>query len=186
MNWVENVAFSIPDHSKDIRFMLTKIMKTKNLSEVDAHACALAAALTSGNGDLGFAIEMFGPLKRASAEIKAVKSAASLANMRNIYYKFIEQTEQVQLKIDSSGIDCSAEKDCSGVPEEKFLMYSLAASVVNYAPAANTYVTKLMDQYNMSSEAIQDIAKIAAVINTIGKIAPEIDQLVPSAGYQNN
>jgi hypothetical protein len=30
--------------------------------------------------------------------------------------------------------------------------------------------------------AIQQIAKIAAVINTIGKIAPEIDQLVPSAG----
>jgi AhpD family alkylhydroperoxidase len=64
----------------------------------------------------------------------------------------------------------------------KYEMYALAASIIDYCtPAANAHYRKLLD-LGITMPAIQQIAKIAAVINTIGKIAPEIDQLVPGAG----
>lgn len=179
MNWVENVGASIPDHSKDVRNMLIKAMNTKAISELDAHACALAAALISSNGELGFAIEMFGPLQRARSEINIAKSAASLANMHNIYNNFIEQPcNQGNFQYEAN-IDNTIEESFQGPLQTKFAMYSLAASVISHPLQANKHFTKLVEQ-GIGVEAIQDIVKIAAVINTIGKIAPEVDQLIPS------
>lgn len=165
MHWVENVVASIPEHSVDVATVLTTVMKTKNISEIDAHACALAAALISGNGELGFAIEMFGPLQKARSEINLAKSAASLSNMHNIYNSFAEVHQIQRLETD--------------IVDEKFTMYSLAASVISHPKQADKCVLKLVE-YGLNSEAIQDIVKIGAVINTIGKIAPEVDQLIPS------
>lgn len=163
--WVENVSTSIPEHSVDVATMLTTVMNTKNISEIDAHACALAAALISGNGELGFAIEMFGPLQKARSEINLAKSAASLSNMHNIYNSIAEIHHMPRLETHSA--------------DKKFVMYSLAASVISYPKQADTYILKLVE-HGLSTEAIQDIVKIGAVINTIGKIAPEVDQLIPS------
>lgn len=165
MYWVENVVASIPEHSKDVGTMLTTVMKTKNISEMDAHACALAAALISSNGELGFAIEMFGPLQRARSEINLAKSAASLSNMYNIYNSFAEAHQAQTLD--------------TVIADKKFTMYALAASVIAHPKQADKHVATLIEQ-GLSLEAIQDIVKIGAVINTIGKIAPEVDQLIPS------
>lgn len=165
MHWVENVVASIPEHSADVATMLTTVMNTKNISEIDAHACALAAALISSNGELGFAIEMFGPLQKARSEINLAKSAASLSNMHSIYNSFAELHHMPRLETHST--------------DEKFVMYSLAASVISQPKQADKHFLKLVE-YGLSLEAIQDIVKIGAVINTIGKISPEVDQLIPS------
>lgn len=179
INWVENVGASIPDHSKDVRNMLIKVMKTKAISELDAHACALTAALVSGNGELGFTIEMFGPLQKARSEINIAKSAASLSNMHNIYNGFIGQScNQGNFQYETD-IDNTVEESFQGPLQTKFAMYSLAASVISHPSQANKYFNKLVEQ-GITVEAIQDIVKIAAVINTIGKVAPEVDQLIPS------
>ncbi len=58
MSWVEQVKESIPDHSKDIKLNLDSVMNRSGLDEIDAHACAFAAALAAGNGDLAFEISM--------------------------------------------------------------------------------------------------------------------------------
>lgn len=173
MNWVENVSSSIPDHSIDVRNTLIRIMKTQNLDEIDAHACALAAALVSGNGELGFAIEMFGPLQRAKSEINMAKSAATSANMHNIFNEFVQTVGYNEL---SNTLDNTI--TFPGL-EIKFIMYLLAASVISHNSQVSGYFTKLIDS-GVTVGAIKDIVTIAAVINTIGKIAPEVDQLIPS------
>lgn len=173
MNWVETVSSSIPDHSTDVKTTLVKVMKTQNLTEIDAHACALAAALISGNGELGFAIEMFGPLQRARSEVNIAKSAATTANMHSIVDEFIQQscskefTNQIENTVAYPGL------------ETKFAMYSLAAGVIINTSHAKKHVAALFGQ-GVSIEAIEDIVTIAAVVNTIGKIAPEVDHLISS------
>ena len=57
MNWVEQIKNSIPDHAKDIRLNLDAVINRSGLDEVDAHACALAAAIAAGNGELAFEIQ---------------------------------------------------------------------------------------------------------------------------------
>lgn len=178
INWVESVISSIPDHSKDVSSILEKIMKTSNLTEVDAHACALAAALASSNGELAFAIEMFGPLAKAKNEINLAKTAASFSNMINLYFNFVDNSHILCLAAEPSNIDPPAISENDAC---KFAMYSLSASIVNYTDRANKHLRKLQE-CQLTMESIQDIAKIAAVINTIGKIAPDVNQLVSSKG----
>jgi AhpD family alkylhydroperoxidase len=173
MHWLENVGESIPEHSIDVKTALYAAMKSDLLDEVDVHACALAAALASANGELAFAIEMFGPLAKAKAEIRMAKTAVSVTNMHNVYDRFVAGSEA---EFAHSGFEKPSNFSM------KYEMYALAASIIDYCtPAANAHYRNLLD-LGVTMPAIQQIAKIAAVINTIGKIAPEIDQLVPSAG----
>ena len=55
MSWVDDIKDSIPDHAKDIRLNLDAVINRSGLSEVDAHACALAAAIASGYSSYHFA-----------------------------------------------------------------------------------------------------------------------------------
>ena len=62
MSWVEQIKESIPDHAKDIKLNLDAVINRSGLDDVDAHACAFAAAVAAGKGDLAFEISMNGPL----------------------------------------------------------------------------------------------------------------------------
>ena len=58
MSWVDQVKESIPDHAKDIKLNLDAVMNRSGPDEVDAHACAFAAAIAANNGDLAFEISI--------------------------------------------------------------------------------------------------------------------------------
>ena len=61
MSWVDQVKESIPDHAKDIKLNLDAVINRSGLDEVDAHACAMAAAISAGNGELAYENGMNGP-----------------------------------------------------------------------------------------------------------------------------
>ena len=77
--WIDAVAESLPEHSsalgEQLRGSFDNLPST--LSLVDAHAVALVAAISSGNGELAFEIGMNGPLmgteQRETAKATAVK-----------------------------------------------------------------------------------------------------------------
>ena len=74
--WVEIIKDSVPDHSKDIRLNLDAVINRSLLSEVDTHACAVAAAIAAGNGELAHAIITSGKLDEFPKEVEAAKTAA--------------------------------------------------------------------------------------------------------------
>jgi len=169
MSWVEQVKESIPDHSKDIKLNLDSVMNRSGLDEVDAHACAFAAALAAGNGDLAFEISMNGPLM-GTDEREAAKTAASLMGMNNIYYPFVEMTEDADLKGLPPGLRMNAYANHGGVSKKKFEMYALAASIVGKCHFCVKNHYDVLKKEGMTVTELQAVGKIAAVVAAINKI----------------
>lgn len=169
MSWVDEVKASIPDHSKDIRLNLDAVMNRSGLDEVDAHACAFAAALAAGNGDLAFEISMNGPLM-GTDEREAAKTAASLMGMNNIYYPFVEMTEDPDLKGLPPGLRMNAYATHGGVSKKKFEMYALAASIVGRCHFCVKNHYDVLKKEGMTVTELQAVGKIAAVVAAINKI----------------
>jgi lipoyl-dependent peroxiredoxin subunit D len=170
MSWVDQVKESIPDHAKDIKLNLDAVMNRSGLDEVDAHACAFAAAVASGNGDLAFEISMNGPLA-GTDEREAAKTAAALMGMNNVYYPFVEMTEDPDLKGLPPGLRMNAYANHGGVSKKKFEMYALAASIVGKCQFCIKNHYDLLKKEGMSVTELQMVGKIAAVINAVGKVA---------------
>jgi alkyl hydroperoxide reductase subunit D len=170
MSWVDEVKESIPDHSKDIKLNLDAVMNRSGLDEVDAHACAFAAAIAANNGDLAFEISMNGPLM-GTDEREAAKTAAALMGMNNVYYPFVEMTEDADLKGLPPGLRMNAYANHGGVSKKKFEMYALAASIVGKCHFCVKNHYDVLKKEGMTVTELQAVGKIAAVINAIGKIA---------------
>ena len=169
MSWVDQVKESIPDHSKDIKLNLDAVMNRSGLDEVDAHACAFAAALAANNGDLAFEISMNGPLM-GTDEREAAKTAASLMGMNNLYYPFVEMTEDADLKGLPPGLRMNAYANHGGVSKKKFEMYALAASIVGKCHFCVKNHYDVLKKEGMTVLELQAVGKIAAVVAAINKI----------------
>lgn len=170
MNWVEQVKASIPDHAKDIKLNLDAVINRSGLDEIDAHACALAAAISAGNGELAYEISMNGPLM-GTPEREAAKTAAALMGMNNIYYPFVEMTSDENLKGLPAGLRMQAYATHGGVSKKKFEMYALCASIVGKCHFCIKSHYDILKNEGMTVTQLQSVGKIAAVINAVGKIA---------------
>ncbi len=169
MSWVDQVKESIPDHAKDIKLNLDAVMNRSGLDEVDAHACAFAAAIAANNGDLAFEISMNGPLM-GTDEREAAKTAAALMGMNNVYYPFVEMTEDSDLKGLPPGLRMNAYANHGGVSKKKFEMYALAASIVGKCHFCVKNHYDVLKKEGMTVTELQAVGKIAAVVAAINKI----------------
>jgi alkyl hydroperoxide reductase subunit D len=170
-DWVANVKESIPDHAKDIKLNLDAVINRSGLDLIDAHACALAAAIAAGNGELAFEIQMNGPLMGA-IEREAAKTAAALMGMNNIYYPFVEMTGDENLKGLPAGLRMQAYATHGGVSKLKFEMYALCASIVGKCHFCVKSHYDILKNEGMTVQQLQAVGRIAAVINAVGKVAP--------------
>ena len=170
MSWVDQVKESIPDHAKDIKLNLDAVINRSGLDEVDAHACALAAAISAGNGELAYEIQMNSPLV-GKPEREAAMTAAALMGMNNVYYPFVEMTGDVDLKGLPAGLRMQAYATHGGVSKLKFEMYALCASIVGKCHFCVKSHYDLLKKEGMTVTQLQSVGKIAAVVNAIGKIA---------------
>lgn len=170
MSWVDEVKNSIPDHAKDIKLNLDAVINRSGLDEIDAHACALAAAIMAGNGELAYEIGMNGPLI-GTPEREAAKTAAALMGMNNVYYPFVEMTGDANLKGLPAGLRMQAYATHGGVSKKKFEMYALCASIVGKCHFCVKSHYDILKNEGMTVQQLQAVGKIAAVINAIGKVA---------------
>lgn len=170
-NWLEQVKDSFPDHSKDIKLNLDSVINRSPLSEVDTHAIAYVAALASGNGGLAFEIEHNGPLFDDQLVREAAKTAASLMGMNNIYYPFVEMTQDSDLKNLPAGLRMQAYANHGGVTKKQFELYALTASIIGKCHFCVKNHYDVLKKEGMTTQELQHVGKIAAVINAIGKVA---------------
>jgi alkyl hydroperoxide reductase subunit D len=170
MSWVDQIKESIPDHSKDIKLNIDAVINRSGLDEVDAHACALAAAISSGNGELALEIQMNGPLMD-TIEREAAKTAASLMGQNNVWYPFVEMANDESMKGLPAGLRMNAYATHGGVSKKKFEMYSLAASIVGKCHFCVKAHYDTLKKEGMTTQELMSVGRIAAVVTAIGKIA---------------
>ena len=169
MSWLDEVKNSIPDYAKDIRLNLDAVINRSGLDEVDAHACALAAAIAAGNANLAQAIGDDSVLA-GTAELNAARTASALMGMNNVYYPFVEMTGDSNLKGLPAGLRMQAYATHGGVSKLKFEMYALCASIVGKCEFCVKAHYDGLKALGYTVDQLRDIGRIAAVIDSVAKV----------------
>ena len=89
MSWIEQIKEALPDYAKDTRLNLDAVITRSTLSEEEATACALAAAIAIGNRNISVVI---GDSIENEVEKNAAKAAAVLMAQNNMWYPYVEMT----------------------------------------------------------------------------------------------
>ena len=167
MEWVDQLKEAMPEYAKDTKLNLDSVIKRSTLDPVEAQACALAAAMSSGNGKL---VTFISSGITDEVERNAAMTASSLMTMTNTWYPFVEMADDANLSGLPPQLRMNAISTHGGTTKGRFEAYSLAASIVgkcHFCVKAH-YDTLKKEGYTV--EQLRDIGRIAAVVNSLAKV----------------
>jgi hypothetical protein len=144
LNWVTAVTMSLPHYALQMGNRLESTMKYTSLSVVEAHSCALAAALAMGYGELALEISMSNELRGNDIREEVAASV-------------------VDMTINSISRDCFTDLDIKITP------YNLAVAMVLKDNYSIDVIRSGLTELGYTNEQLIDIAKIAGLIPSIGK-----------------
>lgn len=167
MSWIDQIKESLPDYAKDTKLNLDAVIKRSSIPQEEAEGCALAAAVSTGNGKLvGF---IMGNIENA-VERDAAMTAASLMAQNNVWYPYVEMAEDEQLSGLPAQLRMNAISTHGGTTAERFESYSLAASIIGRCHFCVKAHYDGLKKMGYSTEQLRDIGRIAAVVNSLGRV----------------
>lgn len=167
MEWVDQLKEGLPEYAKDTKLNLDSVIKRSTLDPVEAQGCALAAAMSSGNGKL---VTFISSGIADEVERNAAMTASSLMTMTNTWYPFVEMADDPNLSGLPAQLRMNAISTHGSTTKARFESYSLAASIVgkcHFCVKAH-YDTLKKEGYTV--EQLRDIGRIAAVVNSLAKV----------------
>ena len=167
MQWVDQLKEAIPDYAKDTRLNIDAVIKRSTLDSVEAECVALAATFATGNTKLWTWIQS---QISDTVESTAAITAASLMSMNNVWYPFVEMTEDAALKGLPAQLRMNAIATHGGTSKVNFEAYSLAASIVGKCHFCVSAHYSTLKEEGYSVEQLRDIGRIAAVITSVAKV----------------
>lgn len=154
---------AVPDYAKDIKLNLDAVILRSSLDPQVAAGCAVAAAYAAG-----FPVVPFREL--AGDQFQPALTAAALMAMNNAWYPYVEMAEDAELKGLPAGLRMNAYATHGGTTQEKFEAFALAASVVGKCEFCVKSHYALLKKSGWSVKQLQDIGRIAAVVQAVSKV----------------
>jgi alkyl hydroperoxide reductase subunit D len=170
---LKELQASIKDHSKDIKINLSSIMNVEgspSLTLKQIYGIALACAYTTHNSQLVEVLLQESSKILSEKDIEAIKSAATIMAMNNIYYRFCHMLDDQKFSSLPAGLRMNVIAK-HGVDKVDFELYSLAASIINGCGLCVQSHSKQLIHAGLSKIAIQSCAKISAVVNALTTVA---------------
>jgi alkyl hydroperoxide reductase subunit D len=168
MEFINSIKELIPDYAKDIRLNLDGTIARSSLEGSDAVGVALAAAFAAKSRKIVDIISASGAL--SEEEKNAALTAAALMGMNNVWYPYVEMTEDADLKSQPAQLRMNAYATNGGVDKRRFEMYALAASIIGKCHYCIKSHFDLLKHEGMSSQQLRDVGRIAAVINAASQV----------------
>ena len=168
MSWLDELKDKVPDWAKDIRLNLDGVINRSTIQDADVvKGIALASAVAAGNK---FVTETIISEFGNETERQAALTAAALMGMNNVWYPYVEMTEDANLKGLPAQLRMNAYATHGGTTKANFEAYALAASIVGkcHFCVKSHYLTLQKEGYTI--EQLRDIGRIAAVINSTAKV----------------
>lgn len=166
MSFIESVKGALPEYAKDAKLNLEAVLLRSTLDPNVAMGCAVAALAATGNGKLLSVMLADAPLHAESA-----MTAASIMAQNNVWYPFVEMTEDPALKGLPAQLRMNAIANHGGTTKANFEAFSLAASIVGKCHfCVKSHYDTLRVHEGYSVEQLRDIGRIAAVMNSVAKV----------------
>lgn len=165
--WIDQLKETIPDYARDTRLNIDSVIKRSALPLEEAEAVAVAASFATGNTKFWTWVHsVIGNRKEADAAL----TAASLMSMNNIWYPYVEMTEDENLKGLPAQLRMNAISSHGGTTKARFEAYSLAASIVGKCHFCVKAHYDTLKKEGYSVEQLRDIGRIAAVITAVSRV----------------
>jgi alkyl hydroperoxide reductase subunit D len=168
MEFLTSIKELIPDYAKDIRLNIDGTIARSSLAGNDAVGVALAAAFAAKSRKIIDIISASGVL--SEEEKNAVLTASALMGMNNVWYPYVEMTEDADLKSQPAQLRMNAYATNGGVDKRRFEMYALSASIIGKCQFCIKSHFDLLKHEGMSSQQLRDVGRIAAVINAAAQV----------------
>jgi len=165
--WVDQLKEGLPEYAKDTKLNIDAVIKRSTLAVEEAEGCALAAAMSTGNGKL---VTFIQSSMENAQERDAALTAASLMSMNNTWYPYVEMAEDANLKGLPAQLRMNAITTHGGTTKERFEAYSLAASIVGKCEFCVSAHYNGLKKMGYTVEQLRDIGRIAAVMNSVAKV----------------
>lgn len=167
MSWVDQIKEALPEYAKDIKLNFDSVINRSTLDVGVASACALAAAVATGNGKL---VSFIQSGVEDTKERDAALTAAALMAMNNVWYPYVEMASDERLTGLPAQLRMNAISSHGGTTKANFEAYSLAASIVGKCHFCVKAHYETLKQEGLTVEQLRDIGRIASVTNSVAKI----------------
>ncbi|WP_454782936.1 carboxymuconolactone decarboxylase family protein [Legionella sp. WA2022007384] len=166
---IEQLKQMIPDFAKDIRLNVSNLfgnVAQSGLTEAQFYGVALAVAYTLKDKHIINAIKTEGSSYITLELEQAVKTAAALMAMNNIYYRAIHLAENKELAAMPANLRMNGMLN-PGVPKADFELFALAVSAINgCGMCIHSHVKQLLE-HDLNKVAVQSVLRIAAILNAL-------------------
>jgi lipoyl-dependent peroxiredoxin subunit D len=166
-SWVDQIKAALPEYAKDTKLNLDAVINRSTLDLNEAEACALAAAVATGNGKI---VSLLMGNIEDQVEMQAALTAASLMAMNNVWYPFVEMVEDPNLAGLPAQLRMNAIATHGGTTRARFEAYSLAASIVGRCHFCVKAHYDTLRKEGYSVEQLRDIGRIAAVMTSVCRV----------------
>ena len=167
MSWIDQVKEALPEYAKDTKLNIDAVINRSTLDKTEAEACALAAAVATGNGKI---VSLLMGNMEDQTEMTAALTAASLMAQNNVWYPFVEMAGDEQLAGLPAQLRMNAIASHGGTSKARFEAYSLAASIVGKCHFCVKAHYDTLRKEGYSVEQLRDIGRIAAVMTSVCRV----------------
>ena len=167
MSWINQVKEALPEYAKDTKLNLDAVINRSTLSKEEAEACALAAAVATGNGKI---VGLLMGHMEDQVEMNAALTAASLMAMNNVWYPYVEMAADERLTGLPAQLRMNAIASHGGSTKARFEAYSLAASIVGKCSFCVKAHYDTLKKEGYTVEQLRDIGRIAAVMTSVCRV----------------
>lgn len=167
MSWVAQIKEAMPDYAKDTKLNLDSVINRSSLDVNVANACALSAAMATGNGKL---VAFIQSSMEDTVERDAALTASSLMAMTNTWYPYVEMADDANLSGLPPQLRMNAIATHGGTSKLNFEAYALAASIVGKCHFCVKSHYDTLKAEGVPVEQLRDIGRIAAIIAAVAKI----------------
>lgn len=161
---LEALRAALPAYARDIKLNLGALAAEGALSEQQRAGAFVAAALAARNGQVSAAlIGEFGP-RLAPEALEAVKTAAAMMAMTNVYYRFTHLVSNDEY----ARMPARLRMNVLGKPQvgrADFELWALAVAAVNGCGLCLDAHEKTARAEGCSAEAVQAAVRIAAAVH---------------------
>lgn len=165
--WVDQIKEALPEYAKDTKLNLDSVINRSTLDSSVANACALAAAMATGNGKL---VSFIQSSMEDATERDAALTASSLMAMTNTWYPFVEMVGDPNLSGLPPQLRMNAISTHGGTSKVNFEAYALAASIVGKCHFCVKAHYDTLKKEGMSVEQLRDVGRISAIISAVAKV----------------
>jgi alkyl hydroperoxide reductase subunit D len=167
MSWVNQIKEVLPEYAKDTKLNLDSVINRSTLDSNIANACALSAAMATGNGKL---VSFIQSSMEDTVERDAALTASSLMAMTNTWYPYVEMADDANLSGLPPQLRMNAIATHGGTSKINFEAYALAASIVGKCHFCVKSHYDTLKAEGVPVEQLRDIGRIAAIIAAVAKI----------------